>query len=612
MRTKQLSNAGQFIEGLEKRTLLSSSKPPPNLPDDEHLTKAEVTSILAAAASQALPTQIITVVDIQGQVLGMLAMSQAKPGSIPLDNFGNKDPLISTVDKSLSRAETVAFFESNQDAFTTRTARFIIQDHFPQGLPNTPGGPLYGVEFSNLPGSDVVDGQPLSGDPGGIPLFKDGVPVGGIGVAGDGSDRLVRSDLPYDPETLPDPKKPATASVNLYDGTEESDVDEQVALAGAAHFMAPKDIQATGILVGGLRLPFTEDTAATGKPAQTLAEITGSGQGRLIMATPHNTGLPAPTGPYSAQTSPNPRSSPGTPSAFKTATIGGITGLIKNPIVGSNDTYGVAKGTHAATDPLPDADRLTKNDVTRIITQAVNEALSLRAAIRLPIGQPVQVHVAVVDRDGTLLGAFQMQDGTNFSYDIAVQKARTAAFFSNNKVAMSSRTIGFLSQAFFPAGIDDGLTGPLFQLQDELSLGPYQSGGDTEFGINNRMPTTPKGDQVNPLQDGLTIFPGGAPLYKNGEFVGAVGISGDGVDEDDEIAFAGTKNFQAPVAIQVDHLSETKIVDFLTNKVNLIGQLFDVDESSTFNIITTIDDRLKLGLDNVQLPFQKFSRNPEL
>jgi len=45
---------------------------------------------------------------------------------------------------------------------------------------------------------------------------------------------------------------------------------------------------------------------------------------------------------------------------------------------------------------------------------------------------------------------------------------------------------------------------------------------------------------MNPgLINGITIFAGGQPLYKNGQCVGAIGISGDGIDEDDIIAASG-------------------------------------------------------------------------
>jgi hypothetical protein len=39
------------------------------------------------------------------------------------------------------------------------------------------------------------------------------------------------------------------------------------------------------------------------------------------------------------------------------------------------------------------------------------------------------------------------------------------------------------------------------------------------------------------LGNGLQIFPGGVPIYRNGTLIGAVGVSGDGVDQDDMIAF---------------------------------------------------------------------------
>jgi uncharacterized protein GlcG (DUF336 family) len=449
-----------------------------------------------------------------------------------------------------------------------------------------------------------------------VPLFKNGVPVGGIGVAGDQSDRRVREGLPFDRKVLPRPDEPVGSPANLYDGSEEHDVDEQVALAGAAGYPTPRDIQATNIFVAGLRFPFLADTAKTDNASRSLDNIISSGDGRLVMATAKNNGIGHLIGaPYSVQPNEQVRSSPGSP--FPAATIAGIVGEFKNTssrtpghgLIGSDDVFTTDKGAHKAGDPLPDKDRLTKNDVKKIITQAVNEALHTRAGIRRPIGVPVRVHVAVVDRDGTLLGVFRMQDGTNFSYDVAVQKARTAAFFSDNKHAFSARTIGFLSQQFFPAGIDDGLTGPLFHLQNGLSLG-----GD--FGITNRTQAT-VGSATNPLPNGITIFPGGAPLYKNGQFVGAVGISGDGVDEDDEIAFAGTKHFQAPEAIRADHLPEDKIVNFLTNKVQQMDSLYDmvIPGSSTKEKEDTAAEvlaRLPLGLDDVQLPFQKFPRNPEL
>ena len=55
-----------------------------------------------------------------------------------------------------------------------------------------------------------------------------------------------------------------------------------------------------------------------------------------------------------------------------------------------------------------------------------------------------------------------MNDGTNFSYDVAVQKARTAAFFSDDTHAFSTRAIGFMAQKNFPPGLSSQAAGRCF------------------------------------------------------------------------------------------------------------------------------------------------------
>src|SRR5688572_20422205 len=178
-----IAHTAVAIESLEARSLLARI---------DSLNVDDVETILAQAASQARPRQAIVVSDREGIILGIFSVG----GSAT--RF--------TINKAVARARTAAFFQSRQNAFTTRTARFIIQDHFPHPVPNTPGGPLYGVEFSSLFGTDVLrpeqqaqvpDQLPLniSGDPGGIPLYKNGEPVGGIGVAGDGRDAAPREDF---------------------------------------------------------------------------------------------------------------------------------------------------------------------------------------------------------------------------------------------------------------------------------------------------------------------------------------------------------------------------------------------------------------------------------
>ena len=58
----------------------------------------------------------------------------------------------------------------------------------------------------------------------------------------------------------------------------------------------------------------------------------------------------------------------------------------------------------------------------------------------------------------------------------------------------------------------------------------------------------------------FSFFPGGVPLYKNGRLVGAIGVSGDGVDQDDIIAFSGSKRFLPPSGIRSEDMRHSVFV----------------------------------------------------
>ena len=101
---------------------------------------------------------------------------------------------------AITKALTAAYLSSEGNAFSTRTASQIVQQHFNPGDTGRPSGPLFGVQFSQLACSDIVRASGgtgttagpqrsplgLAADPGGFPLYKAGALVGGVGVLADG------------------------------------------------------------------------------------------------------------------------------------------------------------------------------------------------------------------------------------------------------------------------------------------------------------------------------------------------------------------------------------------------------------------------------------------
>ena len=66
------------------------------------------------------------------------------------------------------------------------------------------------------------------------------------------------------------------------------------------------------------------------------------------------------------------------------------------------------------------------------------------------------------------------------------------------------------------------------------------------------------------VRNGLQIFPGGVPLYRGGTLVGGVGVSGDGVDQDDMIAFLGVHNAAARLGSGLGNAPSDRRADRLT------------------------------------------------
>jgi uncharacterized protein GlcG (DUF336 family) len=193
------------------------------------------------------------------------------------------------------------------------------------------------------------------------------------------------------------------------------------------------------------------------------------------------------------------------------------------------------------------------------------------------------VTIAVVDTAGVVLGVFRQQDAPVFGFDVAVQKARTAAFFSSSNAASSLRTAGFgsyvdraaadglrfdgafafsdratgfLHRPFFPDGINDTAAGPFSTALanwSQFNVGLQLDLVRTNFLAALGGPVA-SCTSIPGLTNGIQIFPGSVPLFKNGVLVGAIGISGDGVDQDDLIAAAGANGFSPPAGIRSDQI----------------------------------------------------------
>ena len=72
-------------------------------------------------------------------------------------------------------------------------------------------------------------------------------------------------------------------------------------------------------------------------------------------------------------------------------------------------------------------------------------------------------------------------------------------------------------------------------------------------------------------QNGIVFFAGSLPLYKGSTLAGGLGVSGDGVEQDDYVTFLGAAGFLPPKSLWADNYF----------------------------------------VNGVRLPFLKFPRNPE-
>lgn len=536
-----------------------------------NLSVAEVQQLLAQAVQEAQARgtpATIAVVDRSGNVLAVFRMTGAATTFTVSGERGVTGGLegVAVLDSTLAaiaKAVTGAYLSSEGNAFSSRTASQIVQQNFNPGEIGSPGGPLFGVQFSQLPCSDLVrrpgDGSVgpkrsplgLSADAGGLPLYKGGTVVGGIGVIADG---LYSLDLDI---------------FNV-----DSSVDELIAVAGARGFDAPANRRADRITADGRTLRYVDSESIVTNPAS-ASFAAASGLGAFVDVT----------GYYAAAGGALAGTAFGTPgSGFRAdAAIPEFAGLGAYVLVDAANANRFAP--IAGTDGL-----MTQAEVTRILAEALRVANRARAQIRQPLGSAAQVNVSVVDTNGVLLGFVRTPDAPVFGADVSLQKARTALLFSQPSAAadlsaqapanyldgssssiaayvaatqaflgdpsaltggkaFSARAIGNLARPFYPDGINGNGPGPLSK--PFLNWSPFTDGLQLDLDYNRFVAqiiaptaTAPAGGCTGLGQalNGIQIFPGGVPIYRGAQLVGAIGVSGDGVDQDDLVAFLGLAN----------------------------------------------------------------------
>lgn len=214
---------------------------------------------------------------------------------------------------------------------------------------------------------------------------------------------------------------------------------------------------------------------------------------------------------------------------------------------------------------------ITAAEVQQIIDEGIIAAEKTRAAIRVPAGSRTKMVLAVTDTTGEVVGLYRMPDATFFSIDVAVAKARNTAYYASTglqpadavngvpaETAFTNRTFRFLAEPRFPAGVE-GSKPPAFSTLNQTknpeinprtaeNIGspvPASDMYDTVLGFDAFNPGRNFQDAGTSLrhQNGIVFFPGSTPLYRNGTLIGGLGVSGDGVDQDDVVTFLAAQDF---------------------------------------------------------------------
>ncbi|HEV7667133.1 MAG TPA: heme-binding protein [Thermoanaerobaculia bacterium] len=479
------------------------SDPPPDVPPGDPVFLPAATCPDGSAPLDGVEAQGIALrsalavgespmtVAVVDRVGNVLALFRRPSGASALD------------DRAVGLARTGAFFSNNQAPLSSRTVRFLSGLHFPAGIRRTANAALYGIENTNrgcalnvtfLAGKSVPPARRFAG----------GTCQAGGSIVGCGTG-------------------PVTGKTPRLDAVAED-------LDGGAVDGGGFPLFRGGKVVGGIGVA----TAAPGAASEFAAFSSLSGAFAPPAGEIFLDGIRL---PFVAQRTMPAGSSPG-------SSTGGFAAvpLPAGECAPEGDLIATTSGTAGA--------GLAQAEVAQIVAQSIAAANRTRAAIRLPLGSRARMAIAVADLDGRILALHRMPDTTVFSLDVAVAKARNVVYFSAGSPetaadlpgvagrAVSNRTINFVAQHLYPPGIDGSGPGPFLGLYQNDFLHPCSQGSQAP----------------NPNQNGIVFFAGSIPLYKNGALVGGLGISGDGVEQDDYVSFLGAQGFLPPEPIWADRV----------------------------------------------------------
>ena len=591
---------------------------------DAQLSADEVTQLLKRA-SEASPSEnaIIAVVDRNGNILGV----RVEQGV--LDTIKDQKTLAFAIDGAISKARTAAFFSNDATAVTSRTVETLsattilqreveanpnadpanpnsttqgpgfvapigIGGHFPAGIEFTPPVDLFNIESSNRDSTVVAGTDRFNIDPANVPAGNAmTTPISWgteAGIAGATQNRGIA--------TLP-------GGIPIYRDPNHNGVGATL-IGGIGVFFPGEDGYATheqGFVPDQGQTTFDRMNTTLELEAEAIAfaAVGGSPEANLVIGN---------LGPDNVKPLENvdvlfeniTLKGILLPVAGSTAGLRGLRDVVSQfaPILGTGTNSGAdqvlsngmtSRAGQAApsgwlvTPHLSPDSALTIDDMNQIINNGIAAANRVRATLRVQPNeitgqQDVRMTFAISDSKGNILAMYRMDDGTVFSEDVAVAKARNVAYYNDptqlqsvdqvnlqtgspEKVAagtsFTNRTFRFLAEPRYPAGID-GSVPPEAQfsiLNDAATAGIDPETGEnlgaaapvsaftTVMGHDVFNPGTNFHDTSSPSanQNGIIFFPGSTSIYKNGKIVGGLGVSGDGVNQDDVVTFLAAQGY---------------------------------------------------------------------